>query len=722
MRHIRQPNERLSSRSPEFLLHVAKSSLASLRWKLWSMYAYDSVKGSMLDSSYHDTVLEFNAIVLANLGSRLRQPPSKDCALCNLLSSIRIPPSINATRSQADVLIAFPYFDAFWDLDGSSKRERWDYGGTPSDIVIIGAIHEDDQSKARHIEDFGQLMQKAKPRGFLTCRLSDCESDVSRSVPAQQPTINFGDISRAIQTCEKSHYECQKYKPLSAQPVEISLIDCYTRKLVLAKSTETYVALSYVWGGVSASSLDSSTPLPRTLADAIQVTQDLGFRYLWIDQFCVNQHDRATRHKQIRSMGRVYESAIVTLVAASGSDANVGLPGAMGRPQEKPRPPIVIDGCIISEEAAPIDLEVQDSVWASRGWTFQEQYFSQRFLVFGAGQMSFECRRAKYSSRFGIHDYGSRTVSTKPLPAWFSLYSRLHARNHQTWNHTREKYEHLVNEYWPRQLSYKEDGINAFAATLDQLQALWNAELFETARVKGPDTHERRMTFTAGIPHLLRHQTVSPEPSTRMFAYGLSWYSQSSSQRRENFPSWCWAGWTPLQKTQSKHSMLWHFGDADWMPLIQDVFFMSCPDPEMYGVSWPEPNTPERVPIAEHEFFSVPEAVIFNAPPVHHRAISRIEKDKLLLWGCEAQWFLGNRSLLYQFGFLEDFMSGKYCMIALRHQKRRDECPGRVVFLLVQRADHKRHERIGLVYANMYKKVKHQEFYENLELRSWELI
>lgn len=53
----------------------------------------------------------------------------------------------------------------------------------------------------------------------------------------------------------------------------------------------------------------------------------------------------------------------VTLVAASGSDANHGLPGAPNHPfPGKGRHSAVMDGCIVIEEAAPIDLEIQNSV------------------------------------------------------------------------------------------------------------------------------------------------------------------------------------------------------------------------------------------------------------------------------------------------------------------------------------------------------------------------
>jgi len=66
----------------------------------------------------------------------------------------------------------------------------------------------------------------------------------------------------------------------------------------------TYVSLSYVWGrqGFTGLRLNNqkswSRPdalkyidIPQTIKDAIKCTKLLGQRYLWVDQFCIVQHD-----------------------------------------------------------------------------------------------------------------------------------------------------------------------------------------------------------------------------------------------------------------------------------------------------------------------------------------------------------------------------------------------------------------------------------------------
>lgn len=566
-------------------------------------------------------------------------------------------------------------------------------------------------------------MHMSEPRGFLTCRLVDSGSDVSQSAQAPQPAIDFSEVSKLIQHCQQSHRDCQKKTITSWQPIPICLIDCYSRKLVQTTSSESYVALSYVWGKVSAGTLDNET-LPRTLEDAIQVTRSLGFKYIWIDQFCVNQHDSAIKHEQIRTMGMVYADAALTLVAASGSDANHGLPGAPNHPSPgKGRHSVVMDGCIISEEAVPIDLEIQNSVWARRGWTFQEQFFSRRFLVFGLGQVSYECRRTKYSPRFGAFSDWAEGPLENQRPEWVSLWSRLHDRKTGESSHRgiQHSYRHLVAHYWSRQLSLGTDGINAFAAILEHLKTLWNAELLQKT-TKKTDIGKYKMTFTAGMPHLLQHNAESSDPDLGLFVEGLLWHSDSPTKRRAGFPSWCWAGWVPLGT--HKDYITWKHDEPKCRPWIRNVFFRSSPAIESSGGPRHHKTTLQRVPIADHGFSSIPEAVILDAPVLRPSAVSWSNgKNEPEIWGQLTSWKLADARVLKRDEFLSNFANQVYCLVALCHEehKFRDGNEMEVNFLLVRQVDQYQYERIGLMRAWL-DEVTWAQWNKDLELRTWELI
>jgi hypothetical protein len=73
--------------------------------------------------------------------------------------------------------------------------------------------------------------------------------------------------------------------------------------------------------------------LPATIRDAIIVVLALGYRYLWIDRYCIEQADCPARHSQIQQMGNIYNSASITIIAAAGSTPYHGLPGVSQTPR-----------------------------------------------------------------------------------------------------------------------------------------------------------------------------------------------------------------------------------------------------------------------------------------------------------------------------------------------------------------------------------------------------
>lgn len=54
------------------------------------------------------------------------------------------------------------------------------------------------------------------------------------------------------------------------------------------------------------------------MEDAITVTQSLGYRYLWIDQHCIDQSDPVQKQYQIANMDKIYANSDLTIIAAAG--------------------------------------------------------------------------------------------------------------------------------------------------------------------------------------------------------------------------------------------------------------------------------------------------------------------------------------------------------------------------------------------------------------------
>ena len=104
----------------------------------------------------------------------------------------------------------------------------------------------------------------------------------------------------------------------------------------MASRRQPYVTLSYVWGNLndnnSGSKAEEDEPLPNVVLDAMTATKKMGHQYLWIDKYCIDQTNHGEQDFQMSYMDVIYRGAEVTIVAASGKDANSGLAGVGDTP------------------------------------------------------------------------------------------------------------------------------------------------------------------------------------------------------------------------------------------------------------------------------------------------------------------------------------------------------------------------------------------------------
>jgi len=161
-------------------------------------------------------------------------------------------------------------------------------------------------------------------------------------------SINHPIIRSWLDRCEANHSEschtCHASHRQSSQHIPIYAIDCNTRTVVPICPDDEYVTLSYVWGSQTSPAKvvwnDQSQKtadggprailageMPRVVADAMVVTQNLGKRYLWVDRYCIDRGNHGLKQRQIRSMDLIYKGAYVTIAACAGSDSSFVLPG-----------------------------------------------------------------------------------------------------------------------------------------------------------------------------------------------------------------------------------------------------------------------------------------------------------------------------------------------------------------------------------------------------------
>ena len=364
-----------------------------------------------------------------------------------------------------------------------------------------------------------------------------------KTVDPQKP--DYGLIKEWLHRCAALHrITCNPL--VSSNLKKVKLIDVETRQIIMYPPDGCdYIALSYVWGGIVQPSYklgDILPTIPATLEDAMVVTRHLGKRYLWADSVCIDQGDGAEKNTQIPLMSAIYTGAWATIFNVAGQSARSGLPRVGTLEGVIPQLSCEIGGKVLLSLMPPLRTQISESLWDTRAWTFQEGLLSPRRLFFTNHQVYFECNIAQCcesidDSRSTFHllsdetrEASSRTtldspnalvysdpdeefdggVLRDPFRAVFTSKKKGIAESFRIW-----KYEQLVHSYTEKNMSFDADALNAFSAILTCFQ--------ETHYQKG---------FVHGLP-------VEDLPTALLWTHD----DGVEPRRRDDFPSWSWAGW-----------------------------------------------------------------------------------------------------------------------------------------------------------------------------------
>ncbi|PQE15015.1 heterokaryon incompatibility protein [Rutstroemia sp. NJR-2017a BVV2] len=347
--------------------------------------------------------------------------------------------------------------------------------------------------------------------------------------------IDSSVLRRWKNTCDKRHgLACRSrfsshHQSFPDRPK--LLIDVWLQCLSYAPTDADYVALSYVWGSTNstktlktnleqfqrANSLageNEHVRLPRTIRDAMVLTDILGERYLWVDSLCIVQDDEKSQSEELDKMASIYASASVTIVAAQGTHADFGLRGlqsCQARTLTQNITKINRDNSILK---VPDVLEKlgSHSAWMKRGWTFQEHIFSHRLLIFNNESVYWECDHGVWYENIEDMDINRlnksrstpldiKSMFTDPLPS----ISRFFA---------------IVDEYMNRNLTYPEDKLRAFAGISRALESTFDGG------------------FVCGLPVLWLDIALLWQPKTDD---RLCHHRQGVGRLCPDIPSWSWA-------------------------------------------------------------------------------------------------------------------------------------------------------------------------------------
>ena len=295
-----------------------------------------------------------------------------------------------------------------------------------------------------------------------------------------------------------------------------------------------YLTLSHCWGGkVPITTTTETLPsqlqhiplssLPRTFKEAVDITKNLGFRYLWIDSLCILQDSKDDWEEQSVLMCDIYSNALLNIAARGAPDATFGC--FIGRSQDPPacRIPYSVQECphegwMYIRSPAYKHERLRETPLDQRGWVVQERALSSRIIHFGAEQLYWECKEVTKRQDGNDDDMGTNDLrafhdfkSDMRIDRKFFAGGLLSPGSPQF-----RKWYLMAEEYTKRHLTYDSDMLPAISGL---------AKVFHT--MSG-------CTYVAGI----RKEYI---------VLGLSWYTGRRSRRANealpnaDVPSWSWA-------------------------------------------------------------------------------------------------------------------------------------------------------------------------------------
>ncbi|KAK4443461.1 heterokaryon incompatibility protein-domain-containing protein [Podospora aff. communis PSN243] len=342
--------------------------------------------------------------------------------------------------------------------------------------------------------------------------------------------LDFSRIKTWLSYCDTNHHgACLRIEDPWKRvdpPASLYFVDVEDERVSLLPGTSTYLTLSYVWGTDSSPlisttaniddlstshSLAETSPLgkqlPRTIRDAMKVTRELGYRYLWVDRLCIIQDDHVNKPEHIAAMAAIYGNSSLTIIADNGDDVN-GLPG-VGQSDTAERHPFDVislpDGIqLVLDDPKPGSHPnlLPEKSYHRRDWTLQEELLSNRTLKFNPQEVKWMCRKSRFreilNDKDQISDNRKSSIEIqlfKPKPDITT-------------------YGHLAEDYTSRFLTYDSDAVNAFSAIIAAFSKSMSGGMLY------------------GVPELL-------------FEGALLWQPREPLRRRTSptAPSWSFLGW-----------------------------------------------------------------------------------------------------------------------------------------------------------------------------------
>jgi hypothetical protein len=425
----------------------------------------------------------------------------------------------------------------------------------PNDEVLLWAPAPwEIESHEKHTQGVRSLFDlQAAPCRRHDSFLIDHTSITGRRV---LPSIDTALLKSWLSICEHGHAgRCPHSATTPTWETDFMpafVIDIEDSRVVETPPNCRYVALSYVWGTanvlkhVDANSEALRRPgsllemdVPTTIGDAMTLVKAIGERFLWVDALCIVQDRPAMQQAQIAKMDRVYAKALFTIVAASGDNSYVGLPGVGQTPRVHAQDILRLpnrDLYVVICDYTEFGNVLKRATWAHRAWTMQEQLCSGRCLIFTETQVYWKCNCATWLEELALEGTGSTNLEIFHLGGSFRFPT--HALNKYEYFRL---YRNMLKYYLQRRLSFQSDRINAFSGICSRLSVIQD-DVFIWGLPQSQFSRSLGWEFVRG--QHAKHSAYAKLVSSKGVLHEIP------------FPSWSWAAWDNGGITHQ--SSTWH--------------------------------------------------------------------------------------------------------------------------------------------------------------------
>ncbi|KAF5968274.1 hypothetical protein FCOIX_11522 [Fusarium coicis] len=341
---------------------------------------------------------------------------------------------------------------------------------------------------------------------------------------------NYRLLRKWLSTCMASHGGCrasqymtdksaQEITALPTRVIDIGDLKEHRSKprlFISHKASGQYIALSHRWSKSTATKLKGENlseyqkeipvnDMPSTFHDTIEVTRQLGFRYLWIDSLCIIQDDESDWSQESRKMGTIFEEASCTIAAVDSVD-DVGVDHGLFLPRDTDplsfkltipykKEPLgnlsqrvfkintavyvwktrwlreipTMESCdkntiTIRPRILSSWRRIPRSSWHKRGWVLQERLLSRRLIYYTKDKLSWSCL-----TESGEEEGGDPTAADR-LP----LIPMCRGSDRSIFS----IWESIISDYQRCQLTFSKDRLAAIRGIAARLEAQFSCKIY----------------------------------------------------------------------------------------------------------------------------------------------------------------------------------------------------------------------------------------------------